>query len=220
MTVERVNVSIEEMKKIREKSANNFPFGEENFIHSCCASFAVSDDKKMSDVFREAWVILVDRTSHDSLIKPFHIEPLSRFWYNPPKNERYEVFRVVKSSKDALDWIKSDEALEILKSIVTFPIVETLQGKTVNPLIKEIEPKFKRMKISKSARIKVFERDNYRCQICGRGAQDGVTLEVDHIIPRAKGGSNNINNLQVLCFDCNRGKRDKVLPNLINSNTI
>lgn len=64
-----------------------------------------------------------------------------------------------------------------------------------------------------NTRTMVLERDNYTCQMCGRTRYDGVKLEVDHIIPVAKGGSDNINNLQTLCFDCNRGKSDKILPN-------
>lgn len=57
-------------------------------------------------------------------------------------------------------------------------------------------------------RFRIFKRDGYRCQLCGRSAADGVTLEVDHKIPRAKGGGNHPTNLWTLCFDCNRGKRD------------
>lgn len=59
-----------------------------------------------------------------------------------------------------------------------------------------------------SRRFRIFKRDNYRCQICGRSAQDGATLEVDHRVPRAKGGTDDSENLWTLCFDCNRGKRD------------
>jgi len=33
-------------------------------------------------------------------------------------------------------------------------------------------------------------------------------LEVDHIIPRNQGGSDDLSNLQSLCFRCNAGKRD------------
>ena len=34
-------------------------------------------------------------------------------------------------------------------------------------------------------------------------------LEVDHIVPRNKGGSNERSNLQALCYKCNAGKRDR-----------
>ncbi|WP_411875608.1 HNH endonuclease [Vulcanococcus limneticus] len=35
-------------------------------------------------------------------------------------------------------------------------------------------------------------------------------LEVDHIVPRNHGGSDDLSNLQALCFRCNAGKRDAV----------
>jgi 5-methylcytosine-specific restriction enzyme A len=56
-----------------------------------------------------------------------------------------------------------------------------------------------------SVRVDILNRDNYKCVFCGRNA-DRVTLEIDHIIPFSQGGSNKIDNLQTLCFDCNRGK--------------
>jgi hypothetical protein len=56
------------------------------------------------------------------------------------------------------------------------------------------------------SRFRIFKRDDYRCQICGRTAQEGARLEVDHRIPRSKGGTNAPSNLWTLCFECNRGK--------------
>ena len=56
-----------------------------------------------------------------------------------------------------------------------------------------------------SVRVTVLHRDKNKCVFCGRSAKQ-VQLEVDHIIPFSKGGSNNLNNLQTLCIDCNRGK--------------
>jgi ATP adenylyltransferase len=47
-----------------------------------------------------------------------------------------------------------------------------------------------------------------RCQLCGV-TKDERPLDVDHIIPRARGGKNELANLQVLCSKCNRSKRDK-----------
>jgi 5-methylcytosine-specific restriction endonuclease McrA len=59
--------------------------------------------------------------------------------------------------------------------------------------------------IPASVRVSVLHRDGYKCVFCGRSAKK-VQLEVDHIVPFSKGGSNDPSNLQTLCFDCNRGK--------------
>lgn len=59
--------------------------------------------------------------------------------------------------------------------------------------------------IPASVRVSVLHRDNYKCVFCGRSSRE-VKLEVDHKEPFSKGGGNNLNNLQTLCFDCNRGK--------------
>lgn len=55
-------------------------------------------------------------------------------------------------------------------------------------------------------RFEIFKRCDYFCQICGRKASLELTLEIDHKIPVAQGGTNDPDNLWVLCFDCNRGK--------------
>ena len=47
-----------------------------------------------------------------------------------------------------------------------------------------------------------------KCLGCGR---DDLPLTVDHIIPIAKGGRSDIDNLQPLCRACNSRKRDKVI---------
>ena len=62
-----------------------------------------------------------------------------------------------------------------------------------------------RKALSIRKRFFVLKRDRYRCRMCGRS---GVELEVDHRIPIAQGGSDALDNLQTLCFDCNRGKRN------------
>lgn len=66
--------------------------------------------------------------------------------------------------------------------------------------------------VSLRLRFFIFQRDRYRCQICGRtAAAHGVVLEVDHKVAYARGGSNEPTNLWTVCFDCNRGKRDSAL---------
>ena len=68
----------------------------------------------------------------------------------------------------------------------------------------------KRKQISKKVRFEVFKRDKFQCQYCGRNAPD-IVLNIDHIKPVAKGGDNELYNLITSCFDCNSGKKDRLL---------
>lgn len=70
--------------------------------------------------------------------------------------------------------------------------------------------KYQRSILSDSLRYDVLKKDNFTCRFCGASAKnDGVKLEVDHILPVSKGGKTEINNLQTLCERCNRGKSNK-----------
>lgn len=64
--------------------------------------------------------------------------------------------------------------------------------------------------ISKKERFNLFKRDSFTCQYCGCKSPE-VVLEVDHIIPIAENGSNELINLITSCFDCNRGKGKSML---------
>jgi len=66
----------------------------------------------------------------------------------------------------------------------------------------------KRKSIGLSLRYDILQRDKFKCVLCGRDAKN-TTLEIDHIIPVVAGGKTVIDNLRTLCFDCNRGKKDK-----------
>ncbi len=68
----------------------------------------------------------------------------------------------------------------------------------------------KRKSLSNKIRFEVFKRDNFTCQYCGNKAPN-IVLNVDHIEPVAKGGTNDIMNLITSCFECNNGKRDRKL---------
>ena len=71
-----------------------------------------------------------------------------------------------------------------------------------------------RVKVMPSIRWQVFQRDDWKCVACGRGAQDGIILQVDHIVPRSKGGKDTLNNFQTLCHICNLRKSNKDATNL------
>ncbi len=56
-------------------------------------------------------------------------------------------------------------------------------------------------------RWQLLKAANHRCAACGKSSRDrGTKLEIDHITPLSRGGSNHPKNLRVLCFHCNRGK--------------
>jgi ATP adenylyltransferase len=54
-------------------------------------------------------------------------------------------------------------------------------------------------------RYRVLAAANGRCALCGASSSER-RIEVDHIVPRSRGGTNDISNLQALCDECNRGK--------------
>ena len=60
-------------------------------------------------------------------------------------------------------------------------------------------------------RFQVFERDGFRCRYCGRHVDEGIVLNVDHVLPVSKGGEWNLENLVTACRECNAGKFDHLL---------
>jgi len=62
--------------------------------------------------------------------------------------------------------------------------------------------------ISGTQRYEVLKRAKFHCELCGVSAFERA-LEVDHIVPRNKGGTDNLNNCQALCYSCNAMKRDR-----------
>lgn len=68
----------------------------------------------------------------------------------------------------------------------------------------------KRKSLPDSIRFEVLKRDKFACQYCGAKAPD-VLLEIDHIVPVAGGGTNDITNLASSCKTCNGGKGARLL---------
>jgi 5-methylcytosine-specific restriction endonuclease McrA len=68
-----------------------------------------------------------------------------------------------------------------------------------------------RKTISLKDRWLILKQGNYKCAKCGASPSrdHSVELEIDHIYPVSRGGSNSLDNLQVLCRLCNQGKKDR-----------
>lgn len=80
---------------------------------------------------------------------------------------------------------------------------QEFQDKYINQRIYNVDVNLWK-RISKS----VFERDHYTCLYCGAV---GGKLEVDHMIPISRGGTNVMANLATSCRHCNRQKHDKTV---------
>lgn len=78
----------------------------------------------------------------------------------------------------------------------------------------------KRGYLNKNQRKRLFERDQYFCQLCGLNLRFNPELRViDHRIPLAKGGSNQQTNLWLLCRDCDTEKGDMYLWDYLKKKT-
>ena len=103
------------------------------------------------------------------------------------------------------------------KRSFTVPMTE----ETIVELIKMLESKLtaiafakeQRTLMTKKMREFIKKRDNYTCRICGNSThvEPNLLLEIDHIIPVSKGGRTVEDNLQTLCWKCNRSKSDKII---------
>jgi len=76
--------------------------------------------------------------------------------------------------------------------------------------------------IRPAKRLRIYERDEWRCACCGRPvystalvskmksrpADKAEPATLDHFIPRVKGGSNHEKNLVTVCLSCNSRRQD------------
>ena len=96
---------------------------------------------------------------------------------------------------------------EALKQFVTFVNGSDTDSLDVSELAfisKRTSPRDVNLRL----RFLVMKRDRFTCCACGASpAKDPlVVLQVDHIVPWAKGGRTEMSNLQTLCSKCNEGK--------------
>lgn len=88
-------------------------------------------------------------------------------------------------------------------------LINVLESKlTASTFVKE-----QRTLMTKKLREFIKQRDKYTCCNCGNSVhkEPNLLLEIDHIIPVSKGGFTKEDNLQTLCWKCNRTKSNKIL---------
>ena len=138
---------------------------------------------------RNEWVASNPSISYDTIYRHFG------GWTNAClKFIEYKSGVEVTSDEDSSISIQNDKTMTII------PTKNRIKKKIANART-----------ISLSIRLKVLNRDKFRCVFCGKSpATDiGTKLHIDHIKPFSKGGTSTLENLQTLCEECNLGKSDR-----------
>lgn len=127
-----------------------------------------------------------------------------------------------KSLRGELSYAQVHETLERLQSKEHITIGDTTREGTLYTIHVPMELEAVRRKKAESQpsassfdyfnvhenRIRVFERDNWKCHYCEEEV-GGNNATLDHIIPQSKGGDNSIDNLVTCCLECNAIKSGK-----------
>lgn len=96
-----------------------------------------------------------------------------------------------------------------MKEETIIELIKALENKlTISAFIKE-----QRTLMTKKIREFIKTRDNFTCCNCNNSIEiePNLLLEIDHIIPVSKGGETIEENLQTLCWKCNRAKSNKII---------
>lgn len=128
-------------------------------------------------------------------------------------NDRAREYMLEEIPYLKMQYISPQGASKLSYKLVLTPnkineIIENVE----NIYKKEKASGYQRVKLTKQIRESILARDNWTCQRCCNSVynEPNLLLEVDHIIPISKGGKTEPNNLQTLCWRCNRSKSDNI----------
>ena len=107
---------------------------------------------------------------------------------------RRAVVLVVKEKAE----IVARNGAEVRSERLTMPVPSVIR---LNHFVRV--PYRNRVPLSRRA---VFARDGHRCQYCNRAAEN-----IDHVVPRSRGGSHSWDNVVASCRSCNARKEDRTL---------
>lgn len=128
------------------------------------------------------------------------------------KGKRKKIINTFSKSRDGWFWKPKPQDIPEIKT-------KGMKAREINKkanrrkrLSRKDDADFYSSREWKALRVRVLERYECRCMMCGRSPKEhGVVIHVDHIKPRSKYPelSLEFSNLQLLCDDCNFGKGNK-----------
>ena len=169
---------------------------------------AVEDGKSLLTFEREQIMssistdvpLLIRKFAKRSLEKNLGFEPVDFSTVYFPKY----VFKYTSSGGNASTQCDVTMDIENLNKFVTYLSDKVKFSKSVAG---------QRALMTSKLREEIKARDNYTCKICGAStnAEPHLLLEIDHIVPVSKGGMTTKDNLQTLCWKCNRSKGARLI---------
>ena len=183
----------EETLESFEAILNNFEAAEEGKMH-------LQDEKKqIMDSIQNDIPPLIKKFSKDRLDRKLGFEQIDLSTAYFP---RYE-FKYVSSGGNASTQCDVVMDIDNLNRFILFLSEKIKFNKSVAG---------QRALMTSKLRKHIKERDKFTCQQCGASIykEPNLLLEIDHIIPVSKGGLTAEENLQTLCWRCNRKKGAKI----------
>lgn len=169
---------------------------------------AAPEKEELFSELQKVWEKLGRQPSNDEISE-----------YSPYKYSTYRhVFggwtKAIYSFIEYMQDDTQDGQQEIIETVVVDePLIEQVAEKSSsinNENTRIIKMKTPRT-VSTRLRFKVFMRDAFTCQYCGKKPQDGIKLEADHIVAYSNGGETILENLKTACWACNNGKSNETL---------
>lgn len=187
--------------KVNEESLSNFENVLNDFAAAEQGKLLLKEERDMIlNNIKTSIPSLIYSYSKNRLIKELGFEEIDLSdLYFPIYTFQYVSAGGNSSSKCdiKLDVNNLDKFVDYLNSLIKFKNSITGQRALMTSKLRE----------------KIKNRDNYTCKNCGISERDEkhLLLEIDHIIPLSKGGITSEDNLQTLCWKCNRSKGSRIV---------
>ncbi len=176
-----------------EAILNNFEAAEEGKQH-----LQAEKDKILKSIETDI-PVLIKKFSKNKLEQNLGFEQIDMSTAYFPKY----VFQYISSGGNASTHCDVVMNIENLNKFILFLSEKIKLNKSVAG---------QRALMTSKLRQHIKERDHFTCKQCGISIEQEphLLLEIDHIIPLSKGGLTTEDNLQTLCWRCNRSKGAKI----------
>jgi 5-methylcytosine-specific restriction endonuclease McrA len=126
-------------------------------------------------------------------------------------DHEYRTFGLKEWGRITKELVDDKEMKERYPYIVRSPSLELFVPHVIILEYTDYLPAYNRT--VRFSRKSVYQRDEYTCQYCGKKpGRDDINL--DHIIPKSRGGTNSWKNVVTSCIYCNARKGNKLLSEL------